>query len=85
MTMSLMRKDVAKKFDKDQVGILKMAGKRAGLKAYREARELGLSIKYVEDDKVIELLPTGEKKIVNTLKRNTATPNLKKGTVLCRK
>lgn len=72
--------------DNKQVDILREAGIAGSIKANRESKALGLTVKYIEDNKIVEVLPNGEKNVINILKeKSQITPTLKKGTTLWRK
>lgn len=71
--------------DTKQAEILKQAGIAAGAKANRESRALGLSVTYLEGDAVVEVDPDGNKRIITTKSKKAFNPELKTGTVLCRK
>jgi hypothetical protein len=54
--------NVSKKVsDSKQADILKEAGIAGSIKANRESKALGLTVKYIEDNKIIEVLPDGQK------------------------
>jgi len=72
--------------DTKQVRILKEAGSASSTKANRESKALGLTVRFIEDDKLIDLSPDGQKNVVEILERKLKSiPVLKKGTTLWRK
>lgn len=72
--------------DSKHVEVLQKAGLAASVKARRESVALGLVVKYIEGDNIIELQPDGQKTIIGTVEKKSVTiPVLKKGMILNRK
>lgn len=66
-----------------EVDILKKAAKRASIKAKREAKALGLTIRVVENGLVYDKVATGEKILIATLLHmKQLEPTIKKGSIL---
>ena len=71
----------------DEVKILQKSAKIASSKAIRASRAMGLTIKIISNNKILEKSPDGEIKVLRELKfaETTETKGLKKGDVLCPK
>jgi len=72
--------------DTHETEILIKSASRSSNFAIRESKALGLSIKFISDNKIIERFPNGETKILREIQDKPAIQKgLKKGMVLCRK
>jgi len=72
--------------DTKQVRILKEAGTASSTKANRESKALGLTVRYIENGELIDLMPDGQKNVVDIIeKEHQNNPVLKKGKTLWRK
>jgi hypothetical protein len=69
-----------------ELKILQKAAKSASSKAIRTSRAMGLTVKYISNNEIIEKLPNGEQKV---LRKIDCVPvnikGLKKGDVLYKK
>lgn len=68
-----------------EIEILKASAKRSSTLAVRESRALGLTIKLIINNNLVEKLPSGQINIIRNLKVPSKKNGLKKGDVLCRK
>ena len=83
-----------------ELEILKKSARKSSENAVKESRVLGLTIKIIENNNLVEKLPNGEIRFIKAIYRPTLEPKvtsekvskvnknshkLKKGTVLCRK
>jgi hypothetical protein len=71
--------------EKNEFEILKLSARKSASVAVRESRLLGLTIKIISKNKLIEKSSTGEIKVLRKIEKTTSKNGLKKGTVLCRK
>lgn len=70
---------------KTELDILKASAKKSASVAVRESRLLGLTIKIISKNNLIEKSSTGEIKVLRKIEKTISKNGLKKGTVLCRK
>ncbi len=82
---TIKRKTKSSISEKIEFEILKLSARRSSSVAVRESRVLGLTIKFISNNNLIEELPNGEKNIIRKIKNISSKNGLKKGTVLCRK
>lgn len=69
-----------------EVRDLNVTAAEASKAAIKESMDLGLSVTFVEDHKVIRKSPDGEQQVIKELtSARSASKRLKKGMVLCRK
>ena len=87
-----MKTKVAKKDAKTresgtkETEILKKSASKSSSSAIRESKALGLSVKSISGNKIIEKSPSGKIKILREIKKKSISgKRLKKGMVLCRK
>lgn len=70
----------------EELKILQKSAKIGSKKALRASRAMGLSVKVISNNEIIEKFPNGEEKVIRKL---NVVPidgkGLKKGTVLCKK
>ena len=65
---------------------LQKIAKAGSEKALRISRVMGLTVKIIRNNKIIEILPDGEERMIRTIDPDPLkVKGLKKGTVLCRK
>lgn len=70
----------------DVIEFLIKSASEASREAIRESKALGLTIKFIEDNKIIEESPDGERRVLRKLEREPSTNiGLKKGMILRRK
>lgn len=71
----------------DEVKILQKSAKIGSSKARRSSKAMGLTIKVISNNEIIEKSPDGKEKVLKKIDTivPTQTKGLKKGTVLCRK
>ena len=70
----------------EELKILIKSAKRSTDKAIRTSKAMGLTMKFISNNEIIEKLPNGEQKVLRKLNAvSTNQKGLKKGTVLCRK
>ena len=70
----------------EELKILQKSAKKGSDKANRTSKAMGLTVKLISNNEIIEKLPSGERKVIR--KVNVIPTNrkgLKKGTVLCKK
>ena len=70
----------------EELRVLKKSAKSGSSKAIRASKAMGLTVKLILNNEIVEKLPNGELKVlrkVNVIPANRK--GLKKGTVLCRK
>ena len=70
----------------EELRILKKSAKSGSDKAIRASKAMGLTIKLISNNEIIEMLPNGEQKVlrkINVLPTNRK--GLKKGDILCKK
>lgn len=82
---TLKRKTKSLISEKTEFEILKLSARRSSRVAVRESRVLGLTIKFISNNNLIEELPNGKKTILRKIENISSKNGLKKGTVLCRK
>ena len=70
---------------KSEIQILKALAKKSSKLAVRESRALGLTIKLIINNELVEKLPSGEIIFIRKLDSSPIKTGLKKGDVLCRK
>lgn len=80
-------KPTKKKEELDEVKILIKSAKKSSHKAQRVSKAMGLSIKTISANKLIEKAPDGTTRILKEIEHDDSdiSLNLKKGVVLCRK
>ena len=71
--------------EKYEFEILKLSARKSSSLAVKESRLLGLTIKIISKNNLIEKSSTGEIKILRQIEKTTSKNGLKKGTILCRK
>ena len=72
--------------DEEELKILLESAERSSAKAIRESKALGLTMKFIINNEIVERLPNGEERVLRKI--NTTSTNctgLKKGAVLCKK
>jgi hypothetical protein len=70
----------------EEMKILKKSAKSGSDKAIRASKAMGLTIKLISNNEIIEKLPNGEQRVIREI--NVIPVNgkgLKKGTILCKK
>ena len=70
----------------EELKILQKSAKKGSDKAKRTSKAMGLTVKLISNNEIIEKLPSGERKVIR--KVNVIPTNrkgLKQGTVLCKK
>jgi adenylate kinase len=81
-----MSRNSSKIRDIDDVKKLEEVAKAASKNAVRVSKAMGLSVKIISNNELIEELPNGEQKVIKKIHVASAKiKGLKKGTVLCRK
>jgi hypothetical protein len=77
---------VGTKHKDEELRILQKSAKSASGKAIRASKAMGLTMKCISNNEIVEMLPDGERKV---LRKINVTPvrqaGLKKGVVLCKK
>ena len=73
------------KTSNSELEVLKYSAKKSSSIAVKESRLLGLTIKIISKNNLIEKSSTGEIKILRKIEKTNQKNGLKKGTVLCRK
>ncbi len=73
------------KTSNSELEVLKYSAKKSSSLAVKESRVLGLTIKLISKNNLIEKSPTGEIKILRKIVNISSKNGLKKGAVLCRK
>lgn len=82
----IILKSKAEISDNKELEILKKAAKKSSENAVKESRILGLTIKLILNNNLVEKSPNGEIKILRKIDKVFSTEKgLKKGDVLCRK
>lgn len=80
-----MQNDINSLEDKIAEEILLISAQQASSKAMRISVALGLSVKVIRDNKIIEIFPDKTEKIIHTLQVKHKVPNIVRGTILKRK
>ncbi|RYU97735.1 hypothetical protein [Emticicia agri] len=81
-----MRRPSIRKRKDDEIEILRKSALEGSRTAIRESIALGLTIKLISGNKLIEKTPDGKKRVLRKLEREPGTDiELKKGMVLRRK
>jgi len=82
----MKRNNTSKKSETEDIKELRKLAKAGSDKALRESRALGLTVKIIRNNEIIEILPDGEEKIIRKLETEPLkVKGIKKGTVLCKK
>ena len=70
----------------DELKILQKSAKNASNKAIRASKAMGLTVKYISNNEIIEKLPNGEQKVLRKIDSIPVNiKGLKKGDVLYKK
>lgn len=80
----LKRKIKSSISEKTEFEVLKLSARKSSSVAVKESRILGLTIKLISKNNLIEKSSTGEIKILRQIEKTISKNGLKKGTVLCR-
>lgn len=84
--MQRIRKIQSRRGEEDETEILIKLALEASRKAIKESKALGLTIKLIVDNKIIEESSNGERRVLRELEREPITfGELKKGMILRRK
>jgi len=83
----MKRNNTSKKSEEpEDIKELRKLAKAGSDKALRESRALGLTVKIIRNNEIIEILPDGEEKFIRKLETEPLkVKGIKKGTVLCKK
>jgi len=74
-----------KRWTEEELALISSA-RVASSKAIRTSKAMGLSVKVIHDNKIIEIAPDGSERVVRTLKSSKQRiPVIKKGVALKRK
>ena len=72
--------------DSEDIKELQKIAKAGSDKALRVSRAMGLTVKIIRNNEIIEILPDGKEKVVRKIEPDhLKVKALKKGTVLCKK
>ena len=83
--MKTNKKTIANQ-DDDELKILQKSAKEGSDKAKRTSKAMGLTVKLILNNEIIEKLPNGEQKALRKINNISINrKGLKKGTVLCKK
>ena len=75
-----------KRTNQSEVKILLKSAKSASSKAIRASRAMGLTVKYISNNEIIEKLPNGEQKVLRKIDSIPVNiKGLKKGDILYKK
>ena len=70
----------------EELKILQKSAKKGSDKAKRASKAMGLTVKLISNNEIIEKLPNGEQKVLRKIIAiSTNREGLKKGVVLCKK
>ena len=70
----------------EELKILQKSAKKGSDNANRTSKAMGLTVKLILNNEIIEKSPNGERKVLRKIKVISANrKGLKKGTVLCKK
>ena len=70
----------------EELRILQKSAKSASVKAIRASKAMGLTVKCISNNEVVEILPNGERKVLKKINvTSVKQEGLKKGVVLCNK
>ncbi len=84
--MNHARKSLNRRKTEDETEILIKCASEASREAIKESKALGLTIKLIVENKIIEESPNGERRVLRELDREPDTgKELKKGMILRRK